>query len=126
MSVVTDTDRGWAEIKKQMSGKTITIEVWSQARSRSRTKSKYANHVEAGTPKMAARPFMAETMARHDQYTGQLNDAINCVLEGTDSLEDMMNMMGEVINSDMRKTIEDMGLVKTGRLRDKVVHAVKL
>jgi hypothetical protein len=75
---------------------------------------------------MAARPFMAETMARHGQYADQLNDAINCVLEGTDSLDDMMNMMGEVIADDMRKTIEDMGLVKTGRLRDKVRHEVEV
>jgi hypothetical protein len=126
MSGISDTDHGWAELKKQMCGRTITIKVWSQARSRSASKSRYPSMVEQGTPKMAARPFMAETMARHDQYIPQAKQAIDCVLDGTDTLDEMMEVLGEVMVDDMRNMIEEMGLVRTSHMHDTVVKDVKL
>lgn len=114
---VVDNDKGWRELR-EIAGRQSSIKVGSLAKNSSGKP--YAGYVEEGTPKMAGRHFMARWLEEHGNYEADIQQAIEAVISGTDSWEEMLNVLADTMNDDLRKTIDQMGLVRSHRLHDKV------
>ena len=121
-AAVTDTDNGWIHLRAQMRGQEVKMTIQSTARNRSMDL--YGDFLEEGTERMRARPFMGTTLEQHDGFNAQLTEVVNGVIAGG-NLKDEMVRFGEYVKQHMQDVIEQMGLVKSGALKNKLVYEIR-
>lgn len=77
--------------------------------------------VEYGTSRMPPRPFMRTCRADNKaKWWNVLRRNIRQIIKGNQTAESALEEVGELMQSDIRQSIEDFGAVRTGRLKDSI------